>query len=47
MIFTYPVDDFGLFAGFRHYLYDSEVKNSPLTKSNDITQAFFGVGYQF
>jgi len=47
MIFTYPIKDFGLFAGFRHYRYDQEVKDSPLTDSNKITQVFFGAGYQF
>ena len=47
MIFTYPIKNFGLFAGFRHYRYDQEVKNSPLTDSNKITQGFFGAGYQF
>ncbi len=47
MIFTYPVKEFGIFAGFRHYRYDQEVKNSPLTDSSNITQVFFGAGYQF
>ena len=47
VILTYPIASWAVFAGVRYYLYDKEVKNSPLTESRDITQAFMGVGYRF
>ena len=47
LIATYPVGDWGIFAGTRSYIYDSEVSNSPLTDSNKIIQLFAGVGYYF
>lgn len=47
LIVTYPIDNWALFAGVRHYVYDNEVDDSPLTDSNAITQSFFGLGYNF
>jgi len=47
LIVTYPIDNWAVFAGVRHYVYDNEVDDSPLTNSNTITQSFFGLGYNF
>lgn len=47
LIATYPVGDWGIFAGTRSYIFDSEVKNSPLAGDNKIIQLFAGVGYYF
>lgn len=47
LIATYPVGDWGIFAGTRSYIFDSEVNNSPLTDSNKIIQLFAGLGYYF
>ena len=47
LIATYPIDNWGIFAGTRTYFYDSEVSNSPLADDNKIIQLFAGVGYYF
>ncbi len=47
LIATYPVGDWGVFAGTRSYFYDTEVSNSPLAEDNKIIQLFAGVGYYF
>ncbi len=46
-IATYPVGNWGIFAGTRAYFFDSEVSNSPLAEDNKIIQLFAGVGYYF
>ena len=47
LIATYPIDNWGIFAGTRSYVFDSEVSNSPLADDNKIIQLFAGVGYYF
>lgn len=47
LIATYPVGNWGIFAGTRSYIFDSEVSNSPLAEDNKIIQLFAGVGYYF
>jgi len=47
VILTYPINDWALFTGVRYYVYDKEVRNSPITDASTITQAFVGVGYRF
>ena len=47
LIATYPIGDWGLFAGTRSYFYDDQVSDSPLADSNRIIQLFGGVGYYF
>jgi outer membrane scaffolding protein for murein synthesis (MipA/OmpV family) len=47
IIATYPVGNFAIFAGTRIYVFDNEVKKSPLTNKSDVTQFFTGVGYSF
>ncbi|MBL4712915.1 MAG: MipA/OmpV family protein [Gammaproteobacteria bacterium] len=47
LIATYPVGNWGIFAGTRSYIFDSEVNNSPLVDNNKIIQLFAGVGYYF
>ena len=47
VILTYPISSWAIFTGLRYYVYDKEVNNSPLTHSNDILQAFMGLGYKF
>ena len=47
LIATYPIGDWGLFAGTRSYFYDNQVSDSPLADSGRIIQLFGGVGYYF
>ncbi len=47
LIATYPINNWGIFAGTRSYIFDSEVSNSPLADGNKIIQFFAGVGYYF
>ena len=47
LIATYPVGNWGIFAGTRSYFYDGEVSDSPLAEDNKIIQFFTGVGYYF
>jgi outer membrane scaffolding protein for murein synthesis (MipA/OmpV family) len=47
LIATYPVGDWGIFAGTRSYIFDNEVSDSPLAEDNKIIQLFAGVGYYF
>ncbi|PCI07661.1 MAG: hypothetical protein COB77_04145 [Gammaproteobacteria bacterium] len=47
LIATYPIGNWGIFAGTRSYIFDSEVSNSPLADGNKIIQIFSGVGYYF
>lgn len=47
LIATYPVGNWGIFAGTRSYIFDSEVGNSPLVDDNKIIQLFAGLGYYF
>lgn len=47
LIATYPIGNWGIFAGTRSYIFDEQVSNSPLSDSNKIIQVFTGVGYYF
>jgi len=47
IIATYPFGNFGIFAGTRIYVFDSEVKDSPIANGNPINQFFAGIGYNF
>lgn len=47
LIATYPVGNWGIFAGTRTYFYDDQVSDSPLAEDNRIIQLFTGVGYYF
>jgi outer membrane scaffolding protein for murein synthesis (MipA/OmpV family) len=47
LIATYPVGNWGLFAGTRSYWFDDQVSNSPLADDNKIIQLFAGLGYYF
>ncbi len=47
LIATYPIGNWGIFAGTRSYIFDLEVSDSPLAESNKIIQVFTGVGYYF
>lgn len=47
LIATYPVGDWGIFAGTRSYIFDNEVSDSPLAEDNHIIQLFAGIGYYF
>ena len=47
LIATYPMGNWGFFAGTRTYIFDNQVSDSPLTDSNTIIQVFSGVGYYF
>ena len=47
LIATYPIGNWGIFAGTRSYIFDNQVSDSPLADSNKIIQLFTGVGYYF
>lgn len=47
LIATYPVGNWGIFAGTRAYFFDKEVSNSPLAEDNKVIQLFAGIGYYF
>lgn len=47
LIATYPVGDWGIFAGTRSYWFDSEISDSPLADGNNTIQLFTGIGYYF
>lgn len=47
LIATYPVGNWGIFAGTRSYIFDNQVSDSPVADGNAIIQFFSGVGYYF
>lgn len=47
VIATYPIGNWGLFAGTRIYIFDKEISNSPIADGNGIYQFFTGLGYNF
>lgn len=47
LIATYPIGNWGVFAGTRSYVFDHQVSDSPLAKGNAIIQFFSGIGYYF
>jgi outer membrane protein len=47
IIATYPVGDFGVFAGTRIYIFDKEASDSPIANGDTIVMLFGGIGYFF
>ncbi|MCF6345867.1 MAG: MipA/OmpV family protein [Thiomicrorhabdus sp.] len=47
LIATYPVGNWGIFAGTRSYIFDNQVSDSPVANGSAIIQFFSGVGYYF
>jgi outer membrane scaffolding protein for murein synthesis (MipA/OmpV family) len=47
LIATFPVGNWGIFAGTRLYFYNEEVTNSPIAEGSSINLFFTGIGYYF